>query len=145
MKPLEHMGRLQGACVRPKREAASPVDSRPPAYNTLCAGTRGFAKHGTPEGDWLLTWFRSHGREQVRAVELYLARRALVACWPVDSERALLLIRWAMAHVLSGRCRTCPVPVALRDETAQTLRGDAASWLRAGLMEAQWRYGLARG
>ena len=145
MKHLEHMGHFQGACVRTRREAASRADSTPPAYNTLCAGTRGFAKHGTPEGDWLLTWFRSHGREQVRAVELYLARRAIVACWPVDAERALLLIRWAMAHVVAGRCRTCPVPVALRDATAQALRGDAASWLRAGLMEAQWRYGLARG
>lgn len=145
MQPLEPVGDFAGACITPRRDGAPDPDSRPPLNNTLCAGARGFAQHGTPEGDSLLVWYRSHGRERVRAVELHLARRALLSCWPVSSEHAILLIRWAMAHVMAGRCRTPPVPVCLRDETAQALRGDAAAWLRAGIMEAQWRYGLARG
>ncbi|GAB2662973.1 hypothetical protein GCM10027193_16540 [Arenimonas aestuarii] len=142
---LEVTGHFKGACVRPKRDGAPEPDSRPPLSNTLCAGARAFARHGTPEGDSLLVWYRSHGREQANAVEMYLARRALVSCWPLDAERASAVIRWAMTHVLAGRCRTEPLPIRLRDEMAQALRAQAAAWLRAGIMEAQWRYGLARG
>ena len=145
MKAFEVRGHFKGACIRPKRDDAPDSGSRPPIDNTACAGARGFARHGTPEGDALLVWYRSHGREQVRAVELYLARRALVACWPVASGQALAIIRWAMAHVRAGRCRTRPQAIGIRAEVAQRLRADAAAWLRAGIMEAQWRYGLARG
>lgn len=129
------------------REAlgSTPYVSRPPLANSLCAGARAFARHDTPEGDSLLVWYRSHGRERVRDVELYLARRALVACWPVSAEQALAVIRWAMAHVRAGACRTRPQPVRLRKTNAFELRAQAAAWLRAGIMEAQWRYGQARG
>jgi len=130
--------------LRVHRDASDPA-SWPPVTSTLCAATRGYARHGTPEGDALLVWYRSHGRDRVRDVELYLARRALAACWPVTTHQARLLIHWAMAHVRAGRCRTPQVATGLRDATAQALRGDAAAWLRAGIVEACWRYGLARG
>lgn len=144
MKALEVRGHFKGACLRPRLEDAPVSESRPPLDNTACAGARGFARHGTPEGDALLVWYRSHGREQVRAVELYLARRALIAGWPCSDALAAEVIRWAMAHVRAGRCRTEPLAIRLRDETAQELRATAAAWLRAGIMEAEWRYGLAR-
>ena len=130
--------------VRVRHAEALPPQSKPPIHCTTCAATRAFARHEDPAGDALLLWYRSHGRERIRDVEAYLARRALLADWPCDAAQAVDIIRWAMAHVRAGRTRTAPVPVALRDDQAQGLRSLASAWLRAGIMEAEYRYGMAR-
>ncbi len=130
--------------VRVRHADAPPAQSRPPIHCTTCAATRAFARHPDPAADALLLWYRSHGRERVRDAEAYLARRAWLAAWSCDGPQAVAIIRWAMAHVRAGRTRTAPVPMGLRDRQAQALRAQASAWLRAGVMEAEYRYGMAR-
>jgi hypothetical protein len=101
------------------------------------------AKHGTPEGDALLMWYRTHGRDNLQAVQLYLARRAIAAGWTCSNADAVTVIGDAMKHVVAGRRRCRPSQLCMREEDAQELRASASAWLRAGIMEAVWRYGLA--
>jgi hypothetical protein len=101
------------------------------------------AKHGVRDGDRLLMWYRSHGRDNVRDVQLYLARLAMAAHWDCGSANAAIIIGDAMRQVSGGRRRCQPSPLCMRTEDAQELRARAAAWLRAGIMEAVWRYGLA--
>lgn len=119
--------------------------SHPPVTFTACAAARGFARHGTPEGDALLIWYRSHGTERIREVEMYLARRVISAGWDFPAEEAARIIRAAMVHVRAGRTSALRTPRGIRKARYQEHRAQASAWLRAGIMEANWRYGLARG
>lgn len=101
------------------------------------------ARHSARDGDLLLMWYRSHGRDNVRDVQLYLARLVMAAGWDCGADNAVTIIGDAMRHVSGGRRRCQPSPLCMRTEDAQELRARASAWLRAGIMEAVWRYGLA--
>ncbi|BCT96679.1 hypothetical protein LYSHEL_25500 [Lysobacter helvus] len=114
-----------------------------PALVGLDAGARGIADHMTREGDDLLVWFRSAGRMQTQEVQLYLARRVIAAGWNCDASDAAAIIRDAMLHVLTRR-RPCAAKVLrMRKRDFLALRSRASAWLRAGILDANWRYGIA--
>lgn len=145
MKPCRGEGPKSAPSTDVRHANSTGYQSSPPIGFTACAGARGFARHGTPDGDALLVWYRSHGTARVSDVERYLARRAMVACWPCDDATAVATIRAAMEHVRAGRTSRLSPMVGLRKERYQAWRAQASAWLRAGIMEAEWRYGLARG
>ena len=124
-------------------ELVGPRQSRPPRYLGLDAGARGLADHWSRDGDALLTWYRSHGRENRHAVCLYLARRAIAADWGCTSTQAVAIIEEAMHHVANRRPRARAQVVGLRKATFLHLRQQASAWLRAGILDAVWRYELA--
>jgi hypothetical protein len=120
-----------------------PRQSRPPLYAGLNAGARGLADHATRDADALLVWYRTMGTERSREIELYLARRAIAADWQCATEQAAAIIREAMRHVATRRPRAAANAIHIRKATFLELREQASAWLRAGVMEAVWRYGLA--
>ena len=117
--------------------------SKVPTLAGLDAGARGIADHLSREGDALLVWFRTAGRMQRRDVELYLARRAIAAGWDCDSADAAAIIRDAMLHVLTRRKRCAAKQLGMRKCDFLALRSRASAWLRAGILDACWRYGIA--
>lgn len=131
-------------------EGLPPKESRRPVFCGLDAGARGFADYTTPDADALLVWYRSAGRAERRAVQLYLARRAVAAGWSCSITQAKAVIEDAMFHVLipPGR-RGAPTKGALtagmRKREFYRLRADAGAWLRAGILDAEYRHALARG
>lgn len=125
-------------------EVVAPPSSRPPRYAGLDAGARGLADHGRArDADALLVWYRTMGQDRRSAVELYLARRAIAADWQCTTEQAAAIIREAMAHVATRRPRAYAAVLCMRKATFLALREQASAWLRAGIMEAVWRYELA--
>lgn len=144
----EPAGGQRGAAPFGKGRAQTLVgrqshESKPPRHVGLDAGARGMAKHLTPESDSLLVWYRSHGESQKKAVGLYLARRIVAAGWTCSTQDALILIDCAMTRVAAGRTRKRYLLPAMRRDDAQELMALATAWLRAGIMDAEWRYGLA--
>lgn len=123
--------------------------SRPPFAAGLCAGARGLADHSTPEGDALLTWYRTAGAWNGREVRLYLARRAIAAKWSCTTAQAVAIIKAAMAHVLfPARRRGSNHPeidlhAGMRKSVFLDLRGQVGGWLRAGILDAEYGYALA--
>lgn len=123
--------------------------SRPPFAAGLCAGGRGLANHSTREGDALLTWYRTAGAWNGREVRLYLARRAIAAMWTCTTQQAAAIIESAMAHVLvparrPGAIRPDMEPHAgVRKGVFLAMRGQAAAWLRAGILDAEYGYWIA--
>lgn len=124
-------------------ELTGPKGSRPPRYAGLDAGARGLADHATRDADALLLWYRTQGQENRTEVELYLARRAIAADWRCTTVQAAAIIRDAMAHVVSRRPRANAQMAGMRKADYLDLRGRASAWLRAGVMEAVWRYEMA--
>lgn len=128
----------------------APKGSRPPSYAGLDAAALGFADFTTRDADALLVWFRTGGRAHRVTVELYLARRAIAADWSCTAEQAAHVIRDAMLHVTipPGR-RGAPtrgaLTAAMRKRDFYRLRASAAAWLRAAIMDAAYRYGVAIG
>lgn len=120
-----------------------------PRFAGLCAGARGLADQSTPEGDALLTWYRTAGAWNGREVRLYLARRVLAAKWSCTTAQAVAIIEAAMAHVLvpalrRGSNRPNMDPHAgMRKAVFLDLRGQAGGWLRAGILDAEYGYALA--
>lgn len=131
-------------------EGLPPKESRPPVLAGLNAAARGFADYTTHDADSLLVWFRTGGRMQRRPVELFLARRAMVSQWPCTTPQAVAVIHDAMAHVLipPGR-RAAPRDGARRASMRKCdfywLRSLASAWLRAGILDAAYRYEIAQG
>jgi hypothetical protein len=123
-----------------------PKQSRPPTYAGLDAFARGLADHTTRDADALLLWYRTAGQENRRHVELYLARRVIAAEWDCTTEQAAAVIGDAITHVATrrpnGAGRTA-YTVGMRKAAFLELRALASAWLRAGVMDALWRYGLA--
>ena len=124
-------------------ELTGPKGSRPPRYAGLDAGARGIAAHATRDADALLLWYRTQGQEHRTEVELYLARRAIAADWCCTTEQAAAIIRDAMVHVISRQPNANAQVVSMRKSDYLALRGRASAWLRAGVMEAVWRYEMA--
>lgn len=130
--------------VRDKRRR-----SRPPFFAGLCAGGRGLADQSTPEGDALLTWYRTAGAWNGREVRLYLARRAIAAKWTCTTPQAAAIIESAMAHVLvparrpGGSRPDMDAHAGMRKSAFLDLRGQAAAWLRAGILDAEYGYWAA--
>lgn len=124
-------------------EAVRPRQSRPPCYAGLDAGARGMADHWAQDADALLTWYRTGGQDNRITVELYLARRAIAADWNCTSKQAVTVIREAMLHVATRRPRKAAQEAHMREGDFLEYRGRASAWLRAGIMEAVWRYELA--
>lgn len=124
-------------------ELVGPRQSRPPSYAGLDAGARGLADHWTPDADALLLWYRTGGADRRLDVELYLGRRAIVTGWTCTTEQAAMIIREAMAHVATRRPRANAAGVRIRKETFLVLRQQASAWLRAGILDAVWRYEMA--
>jgi hypothetical protein len=117
--------------------------SKPPTYAGLNAGARGMADHATRDADSLLTWYRTGGREQAQAVQMYVARRVLAARWDCTLQQAVAVIDGAMHHVATRQPRAGCIGACLRKETFLEYRAQASAWLRAGIMEAEWRYDVA--
>lgn len=125
-------------------ELTGPKGSRPPRYAGLDAGARGLADHGRArDADALLIWYHTMGQERQTAVELYLARRAIAAGWECKTEQAVSIIREAMVHVATRRPRAHARAVCMKKATFLELRAQASAWLRAGVMDAVWRYEMA--
>lgn len=130
--------------VRDKRRR-----SRPPFFAGLCAGGRGLADQSTPEGDALLTWYRTAGAWNAQSVRIYLARRAIAAGWTCSTLQAVAIIESAMALVLvpvrrRGGDRPNIEPHAgMRKVVFFELRAQAGAWLRAGILDAEYGYALA--
>lgn len=122
-------------------ELTGPKTSKPPHFAGLNAAARGLADHATHDGDALLLWYRTYGEIGKTDVELYLARRAIGAGWRCSTAQAVQIIDDAMAHVITRRPRAGAV--AMRKDDYLKLRGQASGWLRAGLVEAVYRYGIA--
>ena len=104
------------------------------------------ADHSTTDADALLTWYRAAGRCHARDVRLHLARRAIAADWPCTAQQAAAIIEATLVHVLTRRApcaATGARDVAMRKDVYLQLRATASAWLRAGVMEAEWRYGAA--
>jgi hypothetical protein len=123
-----------------------PKESRPPTYAGLDAFARGLADHATRDADALLLWYRTAGQENRRHVELYLARRAIAAKWDCTTQQAAAVIADAMTHVALRRpngAGRAAYSVGMRKANFLELRALASAWLRAGVMDAVWRYGLA--
>lgn len=124
-------------------ELTGPKKSKPPRYAGLDAGARGMADHATREADALLLWYRTCGQDNRTEVELYLARRAIAADWHCTTPQAAEIIRDAMAHVITRRPNAGASAVTLRKADYLEMRGQASAWLRAGLLEAVYRYEMA--
>lgn len=122
-----------------------PFESCPPAYAGCSALGRGLADHATRGADHLLVWYRTLGAERGLAVQLYLARRAIAADWPIATWQAAAIIESAMRHVATRRPNADAMRTHMRKEAFLEYRAQASAWLRAGIMEAVWRYELTHG
>ncbi|MGV8959356.1 MAG: hypothetical protein ACOH1V_03095 [Stenotrophomonas sp.] len=119
---------------------------KPPYFAGMCAGARGIARHTQPDADALLVWYRTAGRTGANAVRLHLARRAIAADWQCFPHQAVVVIEDAMVLVLRRHAPAASVSaqsVAMRKAEFLVLRCQASTWLRASIMEAEWRYGCA--
>lgn len=118
-----------------------------PRFAGLCAGARGLADQSTPEGDALLTWYRTAGAWNGREVRLYLARRVCAANWTCTAKQAAAIIEDAMAHVLIPPRRQHRqgkrTHAGLRKDAFFEMRGQAGGWLRAGILDAEYGYAMA--
>jgi hypothetical protein len=101
------------------------------------------ADHSTKDADALLVWYRTMGAERRREVELFLARRAVAAQWNCSDVQAVAVIRDAMEHVACRSTKFGAKAVGIRKGRYLDLRANAAAWLRAAIMDAVWRYGVA--
>lgn len=134
--PVMRQERWSGECIGPR-------ESRPPRFAGLDAGARGLADHTTKDADALLVWYRTMGTAKRREVELFLARRAVAARWDCSDVQAVAVIRDAMEHVARRSTKFGAKAVAMRKDRYLDLRAKAAAWLRAAVMDAVWRYGVA--
>ncbi|GAB3345854.1 hypothetical protein GCM10027359_29630 [Marilutibacter aestuarii] len=96
----------------------------------------------TRDADDLLVWYRSHGRERRLAVQLYLARRAIASDWKCSARQAVVVIESAMEHVRSrsASARLGAQDAGMRKGHFLDYRARAGAWLRAGILDAIWRY-----
>jgi hypothetical protein len=122
-----------------------PKCSKPPSYAGLCAGARGLADYSTRDADALLLWYRSGGRIHRREVQCYIARRCIAAGWLCTIEQAAAIIEEAMLVVVTRRHRVGTSRARMRKGQFLDMRAQVSAWLRAGIMDALWRYGLAEG
>lgn len=125
-------------------ECIGPKESRPPRFAGLDAGARGLADQTTKDADALLVWYRTMGVEKQREVELFLARRAVAAQWECSDVQAVAVIRDAMRLVALRAAKCGSAGVGIRKSRYLDLRAMAGAWLRAGIMEAVYRYEAAR-
>jgi hypothetical protein len=128
-----------------KLESSSVKETRfrtwePPRDIGLCPIACGYAKFN-PGGYDLLVWHRSHGREHKMQVAKWIAYRAIAAGWKCMRMEALWIIECAMAKVRAGRTRVKISRLAhIPEKQFDRMLCQASSWLRAGVMEAEYRY-----
>ena len=136
-EPLKGSGAI-GACVF--TDSTKRKESRPPVYAGLDAAARGFAEFITRDADALLVWYRTGGRERRREAQLYIARRAIAARWDCTAEQAFIVIEDALTHVASSRHAPSHRAACMRKKHYFRLRALASAWLRAGILDALYRY-----
>lgn len=120
----------------------------PPSMAGLCAGARGLADHCQLDGDALLVWYRTGGRLNATAARLHVARRAVAAGWQCTTTQAVAVIGDALTLVATRRAPSAQQSAkasGMRKASYLELRVQASAWLRASIMQAEWRHGRALG